>query len=261
MINSAKARGKPDCYCELHHILPKSMQGSDDKENLVFLTAREHFLIHWILYKIHRNSSMALAFFSMSKSVGNGVTRYTSRSFKYAREAGAKAVSEMKSGSNHHMYGLKGEKNPNFGSKRNDHTKKLLSDKAKQRVGGLNPKAKKIICINTGQIFDSITEAKNIYPGGNISNALKTGGKSKGLCFSYIDDDGNIINPKLPLNGYATGSRSFWSIPVINQTTGECFETVSSAAKSIKVSTPAISYAIKNKSLCKGNVFSYLNRD
>ena len=39
-------------YCETHHIVPKCLGGSNDKENLVNLTAREHFIAHKLLYKI-----------------------------------------------------------------------------------------------------------------------------------------------------------------------------------------------------------------
>ena len=39
-------------YTELHHIVPQSMGGSNDKENLVELTAREHFICHWLLIKM-----------------------------------------------------------------------------------------------------------------------------------------------------------------------------------------------------------------
>jgi len=39
-------------YTELHHIIPQSMGGSNDKENLVYLTAREHFICHWLLIKM-----------------------------------------------------------------------------------------------------------------------------------------------------------------------------------------------------------------
>jgi hypothetical protein len=38
-------------YKEVHHILPKSLGGSNDKSNLVELTAREHFLVHLLLCK------------------------------------------------------------------------------------------------------------------------------------------------------------------------------------------------------------------
>ena len=42
-----KARGR-----ERHHIIPQSLGGSNDKDNLVYLSCREHFLCHWLLLKI-----------------------------------------------------------------------------------------------------------------------------------------------------------------------------------------------------------------
>jgi hypothetical protein len=39
-------------YTELHHIVPQSLGGNNDKENLVNLTAREHFICHWLLIKM-----------------------------------------------------------------------------------------------------------------------------------------------------------------------------------------------------------------
>ena len=39
-------------YIELHHIIPQSLGGSNDRDNLVELTAREHFICHWLLVKM-----------------------------------------------------------------------------------------------------------------------------------------------------------------------------------------------------------------
>ena len=39
-------------YCERHHIIPKSLSGSDKSENLVYLTAHEHFICHLLLTKM-----------------------------------------------------------------------------------------------------------------------------------------------------------------------------------------------------------------
>jgi hypothetical protein len=39
-------------YKEKHHVIPKSFGGSNKKENLVELTAREHFICHWLLTKM-----------------------------------------------------------------------------------------------------------------------------------------------------------------------------------------------------------------
>ena len=40
-------------YCEKHHILPKSFNlgGEKDELNFVYLTAREHFLVHLLMVK------------------------------------------------------------------------------------------------------------------------------------------------------------------------------------------------------------------
>lgn len=39
-------------YTERHHIIPRSLGGSDDPENLVNLTPREHFICHLLLIKM-----------------------------------------------------------------------------------------------------------------------------------------------------------------------------------------------------------------
>ena len=63
LIITRKSRIKEDgAYYERHHIIPRSMRGDDSEENLIFLTAREHFIAHWLLWRIHRNRQMAYAF-------------------------------------------------------------------------------------------------------------------------------------------------------------------------------------------------------
>jgi len=52
IIANAKARILVNRYTERHHIIPKSLGGDNSKENLVKLTAREHFICHWLLTKM-----------------------------------------------------------------------------------------------------------------------------------------------------------------------------------------------------------------
>lgn len=53
IISNAQNRILPkDTYTEQHHIIPSSLGGSNDKTNLVKLTAREHFICHWLLTKM-----------------------------------------------------------------------------------------------------------------------------------------------------------------------------------------------------------------
>lgn len=58
-------RSKLTDYFENHHIVLKSMGGSNKKENLVLLTAKEHYVVHHLLWKIHKNTSTALALLNM----------------------------------------------------------------------------------------------------------------------------------------------------------------------------------------------------
>ena len=50
-INSKRIKSK-SIYYESHHIIPKSLGGSNKIENLVLLTPREHFICHWLLTKM-----------------------------------------------------------------------------------------------------------------------------------------------------------------------------------------------------------------
>lgn len=50
IINRAKSRDfSKDVYTEKHHIIPRSLGGNNEEENLVVLTAREHFICHLML--------------------------------------------------------------------------------------------------------------------------------------------------------------------------------------------------------------------
>ena len=47
-------------YGEEHHIIPRSFGGGNHKANLVRLTAREHFVVHFLLYKMYKHRSQVL---------------------------------------------------------------------------------------------------------------------------------------------------------------------------------------------------------
>lgn len=52
IIERAKSR-QLEGYKERHHVIPRCVGGTDAKENLVDLTAREHFIIHKLLCEIY----------------------------------------------------------------------------------------------------------------------------------------------------------------------------------------------------------------
>lgn len=51
IIAAARIRKELPDYYELHHIVPRSLGGTDVYENLVNLSAREHFICHYLLTK------------------------------------------------------------------------------------------------------------------------------------------------------------------------------------------------------------------
>lgn len=53
LITRAKTRIPPQGYIEHHHIVPRCMNGSNDKSNIAILTPEEHFVAHVLLVKIH----------------------------------------------------------------------------------------------------------------------------------------------------------------------------------------------------------------
>ena len=56
-------------YYENHHIFPKCLGGNDNEENLVLLSAKEHFMCHKLLLRIFKgNRSLVCAFHFMTHS-------------------------------------------------------------------------------------------------------------------------------------------------------------------------------------------------
>jgi hypothetical protein len=97
-------------YGEFHHILPKSLGGSNDASNLVRLTAREHFICHLLLTKIHKGSenyfSMVMAFCMMYRVKSSNQERYiSSRDYSELREHYRNAVSERQKEEGNSQFG------------------------------------------------------------------------------------------------------------------------------------------------------------
>jgi hypothetical protein len=98
-------------YTEIHHILPKSLGGSDNPDNLVTLTAREHFVCHLLLVKIklpqYEHAKMVKAFMSMLTSSNVQDRHVTARSYERLRAEFAQLQSEAQSGDKNSQYGTK----------------------------------------------------------------------------------------------------------------------------------------------------------
>jgi hypothetical protein len=87
IIDRSKTR-KVEVYVERHHIVPKSLGGTNKKDNLVSLTAREHFVCHLLLTKMtigDAKKKMSRAFWLMAKGTGKRY-RPCSKLYEVARK-------------------------------------------------------------------------------------------------------------------------------------------------------------------------------
>lgn len=82
-------------YSETHHIIPKSLGGSNGPENLVTLTAREHFICHLLLTKMVDGSARHKMLFALWRMVhGNSnQNRHKINSLQYSKIKAAMAES------------------------------------------------------------------------------------------------------------------------------------------------------------------------
>jgi hypothetical protein len=93
-----------DTYTETHHILPRSLGGDDSTDNLVELTAREHFVCHWLLVKMttgEARGKMINALYMM-QTEGPYQKRYktkiTGRIYEHLRKEYAQYISKKNKG-------------------------------------------------------------------------------------------------------------------------------------------------------------------
>jgi 5-methylcytosine-specific restriction endonuclease McrA len=88
IVSVAKNRNiTDDVYTEIHHIVPKSLDGDNSKENLVILTAEEHYICHRLLTKFTSGtarSKMVHAVWSMMRAAGDQ-PRYAPKASVYAK--------------------------------------------------------------------------------------------------------------------------------------------------------------------------------
>lgn len=98
-LNRYKGDGK---YYEKHHIKPRSLGGDDSEDNLVLLTAREHYLAHYLLWKFNPCMETAFAFHAMMDMKNNKVNRdykvFSSRIYQELRVQCSRYISEINKG-------------------------------------------------------------------------------------------------------------------------------------------------------------------
>lgn len=248
-----------DGYGEKHHIVPRSLGGSNKKSNLIRLTPGDHYFAHTLLVKIYPSSKeMGRAFWLISHTrIGVKMTRT-----QYAR---------AKTAWNNSM---SGDNNPNtdksnynwinsitgetfFGTRSElcEHTDNAdeignyFCDSNTTRSGWFDTtrfsslsdytawqknkgwaRRVDVVCLNTMEVFDSVTAAsaaKNV-PRPNLSKCLNGDRQEAGgMQWAYASDVERIAKGVAPLKPNHN------AIQVINIDTGAIFSNATLAAISI----------------------------
>ena len=89
-----------DGYFEIHHMMPKSLGGDNGEDNLVKLTAREHFIAHWLLWKMFGHEQ-ASAFMAMTRRSKGQKRHFSSRGFEAAKKAKSLEMKKSMMGNTH----------------------------------------------------------------------------------------------------------------------------------------------------------------
>ena len=202
IIASANLRVNIFAYSEKHHILPRSLGGSDNTTNLVTLSAREHFICHVLLTKFTTGANkqkMLYAANMMSQAARKYQDRYVnSRLYEILkREFGTMHSSRLKGRklSDEHKSRIR-EGNKGKCVSQETINKRILANTGKKRTIEQRERMRQAQLTRKEKTLE---EQQNISL--KISNALK--GKSTGP-----KSEEHKAKLSLALKGKSTGPKS-----------------------------------------------------
>lgn len=181
-------------YHERHHIKPQCLGGKNNEDNLVDLFADEHFIAHKLLALENPDVIGIVRTYSMMAFVKNNTTheRYECTPEEYAearvlisdtikqlyanpqnhpcygkhpsddtrKKQSVAAKNRLKDPTKNPMYGKRGAANPNYGRKVSDEFREncrirmLANNPMRGATGGKNPRAKQVVRISDGKIYE-----------------------------------------------------------------------------------------------------------
>jgi len=120
----------------IHHIFPKSMGGDNNKENLIKLTVREHFIAHLILWKCEYPQMVHAFWFMTNKKL----SMLSSKQFQLLREQHNDIISNRMSGENHLLFGI-------------GHSEETKQKISKNNIGKISPMKGNIFLLKSMNYF------------------------------------------------------------------------------------------------------------
>lgn len=154
------------CYFEHHHIKPRCIDGKNIHTNIVLLTAREHFIAHYLLYRVamtnkinktKKKSILCSFVFMKAKSSTHKNKYFNSKLYEQLKLNFSKSMTGDKNhfyGKTHSIESRKKMSDCKIGSK-NHYYGRSHSDKTKQKIS------------------DAVSGVKNVHLGSKHSESTK----------------------------------------------------------------------------------------
>jgi len=142
LINRATRRIS-EGYVEKHHIVPRCLGGTDDKENIVSLYPEEHYLAHLLLCKVNKgNSKLLYAAMNMTSGsmINNG--KRNNKAYGWLRRQYAESMSGDNNPARRNSNLQKEAAKKRVGQKRSEETKVRMSAAQKSRTFSEETKSK-----------------------------------------------------------------------------------------------------------------------
>lgn len=186
--------------CENHHIVPVSEGGSNDKDNIVRLTIKEHIFAHQLLARIYNSRAMWCAAHILmcvnQKKLGEN------RCLRLAALARSKMAEGKKRESlpdelRKHLSEIKmGSRNTFYGKHHSEETKKKLSDSRRGKSGYWKGKHLPI------EVRQKLSKAKIGKPLLKLRGRIRLPEERQNMmlaqkmrkCVIQMDDNGNVIH-------------------------------------------------------------------
>ncbi len=195
--NILETRGRFGCgdeYHESHHIVPRCMGGEDNKENLIDLFAREHFIAHKLLAQENPdNDNLSFAWTCMAFLKNDYHKRYelTPEEYEVAKKKLSKIIAKANASrvwseeSKQKLSNtISGENHPWFGRQHTEETKRKLSEINKSRMS--NPENNPMY----GKHHSEDTRKKMRDNHSNVSGE----NNPRALILVQLDKEDNVMN-------------------------------------------------------------------
>jgi hypothetical protein len=262
-------------YTERHHIIPRCMGGTNDKGNLVDLTAREHYICHKLLCEIHpTNKKLKYAYWAMCNLSNKDQYRdYKVSSIDYGniREEFSKQHSQWMLENNptrgrsktqeeidnwRESYGDKwqGEHNPNYGSTRSVETKQIQSEIRKEWHKNLSEEEREVISKKLSESNKGRVSEKKGIPNPKHSQWMKENNPFKGK--THTDEVKQMLSeinskPKTDVHKQNISLNSPNNKQCIIE--GVTYRGVAEAARQLDLSENTVRGRVKNKNFKEWN--------